>query len=265
MPDGRPRRVYIARMPRLRTIGLVLALLTVSVAGALPGGPATAGTASTQIESDRQYPASLPGVYFDGVGPGKNFRPGPDQVGFAGRLTAIGAPLPDQTLALERRPAGSDTWTAIATHLTGDDGWTTFYTPVAGNADYRITYAGDETYPAATGETMPLVAMRDFNAVMVKRQGTPFLRGDINPGWGRKVVAWQRRTCGTCAWRTVMTRKAGRDGSWEFRAAFPPTGKKWFFRAKLASTASFMTSTSAVLRTRTLPGRPGTGHRARIL
>lgn len=251
-------------MRRLRLLGLFLVGVLVPVTVAPVVGPAAAGTAQTQIESDRQYPSSLPGVYYDGVGPGKNFRPGPDQVGFAGRLTAIDVPLPDQTLALERRPAGSDTWTAIATKVTGADGWTTFYTKVVGNADYRITYAGDETYPPATGEAMPLVAMRDFNAVMVKRRGTPYLRGDINPGWGRKAVSWQRKTCAGCAWRTLATRQAGSTGSWEFRAAYPPTGKKWYFRARLAATTAFTVSLSAVLRTTTIPGISGPTHHASL-
>lgn len=202
-----------------RLVALVLALLVVLTTGALGAGSATAGTAVTQIRNDRQYPLSVEGVYFDRIGPGPKYRPGPEVVGFAGQLTYVGKGLPDQRLTFERRLVGKDTWVPIASATTDEEGWAHFHTRVVGNADYRFTYAGDETHYGSTGAAMHFHAMRDLNAIQVKKDGVPSLQGDINPGWGNK-----------------------------------------YFRAKLAGTNAFVTSTGAILRTTTLPGRDG--HRA---
>ena len=61
--------------------------------------------------------------------------------------------------------------------------------------------------------------MRDFNAQLVEKDKKAVLKGNINPGWDNKTVAWEKRTCKSCKWKTIDTAKSGDNGSWSFEAA----------------------------------------------
>jgi hypothetical protein len=158
-------------------------------------------------------------------------------------------PVAGAEVTLERMLAPGTTWHALDTVTTDANGVAAFSTPVRGNGAYRAEYAGDVALAAATAAPVPLDAMRDFNAEVAQTRTGVFLHGNVNPGWGRHRVSWQRRTCDSCDWRTLSTARTSRTGAWRFQGAWSREGRTWWFRAKLAGTAEFVTSTSSMLVT----------------
>ena len=220
---------------------LALPLLIVLVASLGPVAPAAAATA-TQLTIEG---APKLGIFRDEMGPDTA-----DVVRHRGNLTTTdGEPVGGATVTLERRLAGSDEWVALDDDTTSAEGAYRFFTGIAGNARDRVLYAGDEVFEASASGEAPLKAMRDFNAVLEEKRKSAILRGNINPGWDGKVVRWQKKTCKTCRWRTVDQERSGENGSWSFRGAYPPAGKKWFYRASIDGTQEFVKSVSAMLIT----------------
>jgi hypothetical protein len=234
---------------------LALPLLVVLLAPVIGAGAASAeGDAATKVTI-----AGKPrvGVFRDDLGPKST----PDVVRHRGRLTtADGAPVAGATVQLQRQLTGGDLATSDGT--TDSDGTYEFFTPIAGNATYRVVYAGDVGYESAESGVVDLKAMRDFNARLVEKARVAIFKGDINPEWNDKVVTWQRKTCKTCAWKTIASEKSGDTGTWRFRGAYPPVNKKWFYRAALAGTELFVKSYSATLITTTTPARQPTARTA---
>jgi hypothetical protein len=241
------RMVCAARRAVLPT---VLAVLAAPGWGA-PGWGARADTpAASTATLVRVTPASLPAVFHDDVDAGRSSLPGVDVIDYRATLTTSDGPVHDVSVTLERVLAPGTTWRAIGTATTDASGVADFSTPVRGNGAYRVSYAGSDTTGPSTSPSVSLEAMRDFNARLVEKASGVYLRGNVNPGWGHRTVTWQRRTCSTCAWRRVDRARTSRTGAWGFQGAFPPHGRTWWFRARLASTSTFVTSTSSMLRTR---------------
>lgn len=194
------------------------------------------------------------GIYHDEIG-----RKTSDVFRHKGRLTtSTGDPVDGATIYLERMLTTDDDWvrfTPAQDIVTDADGDYVFFTYVEGNAKYRTVYEGDAVYSPATSTVQPLKAMRDFNAELVEKKHAAVLKGRINPDWSNKTVQWQKRTCKSCKWKVIDEAKSGDNGSWSFAGAYPPIGKKWFYRAVVAKTSDFVKSYSARLVTTTTPAR----------
>lgn len=224
---------------------LLAAVVTALLASLLVASPAAAATPTLAIES--QYANA---IYADPIGPA-GIR---DTVGFAGVLTDVAdQPVVGQELVLERRLTNQADFEPVGSGVTDSNGRVVLYVPAQGNAVYRFTYAGDGvTYDPAVSANKALKVQRDFNARKVTNKGNIFLRGNINPGWGGRNVTLQKKSCGTCAWKNVGGAKSSATGAWSLRAAYPPLGKVWRFRARIPAEGLFVASTSAVLITKTI-------------
>ena len=191
------------------------------------------------------------GIYHDDIGPDTA-----DVVRHRGRLTtADGDPVDGASVHLQRKLAGGEWLTFDEEEVTDADGRYEFASYVEGNASYRVSYEGDDVYASAVSAAERLKAMRDFNAQLVEKDQKAVLKGNINPGWDNRTVAWLKKTCRSCKWRTVDTAKSGDHGSWRFEAGYPPVGEKWYFHAAVGKTSDFVTSYSARLITTTTPSR----------
>ena len=228
----------------------LLMVVVVTVGGALASTAAAATATQVSIAGKPKL-----AVYHDGAG-GKTA----DVVRHRGALTTTdGAPVAGATVTLERKLASDADWTALGDKTTDANGKYTFYSYVAGNARYKVSFAGDATNAASESADVPLKAMRDFNAKVVEKNRFAVLKGNINPGWEHKVVHWEGRRCKTCAWGTIDKARAGSTGSWAFRAPYAPAGKKWYFRATIDGTEDFVKSYSATLTTTTKRARTTIG------
>lgn len=235
------------RPPRAAAAAVLTAALAVLMT---LGGPAAQADppVPTTMTLARQPPAH-PAVYHDRIDNGPASLPGVDHIEYQASLTSSGLPVAGQQVVLQRRLAGASDWKDVAAATTDQNGNAMFSTPVKGNATYQATYAGDLLLASATSGSVTLAAMRDFNAHIVQRSGKLYLEGNINPGWGRRRVSWQARTCRTCHWRTLTTARTSRSGAWRFRGGWAKDGRRVWFRAKLDRTNDFVTSTSSMMET----------------
>ena len=241
-------------MSKSRALGLLTALVLAGAPAVVTAGPAGAvGTEPSEMSGAASHKVGRYKDQVDAPNPGGL---APHVVTYKGLLkSADGERIGNATVWLTRKLGSEPVQTPIEQGTTGPEGHVQFDTPVKGNAKYRILFEGNDTYAPSVSPAMALKAMRDLNARMVERGSGAdkrvFLKGDINPGWANKRVAWQRKTCGSCGWNTIDTKRSGSAGGWSFRAGYPKVGKTWKFRAKIAETEGFVASTSAVLITQT--------------
>lgn len=230
-----------------RTFTLLLFLVLLAPVTGVVGTASAAEATEITIEGKPKR-----GVFHDDIGPSST----PDVVRHRGRLTtAGGAPVAGALIQLHRRLVGGGWQTFAEDAVTDEEGRYEFLSRIEGNARYRVTYAGDPTYaPSQSGE-VKVKAMRDFNAQLDKKKGYVLFKGDINPGWGNKLVRWERKTCKSCSWQKVDQQRSGDNGSWSFRGKYPPVNKKWIYRAAIDGSDLFVKSYSARLITTTIPGR----------
>jgi hypothetical protein len=241
---------------------LLAPLVSLSVAlglAVLPAGGAQADPteqSSISVDLTTANPTDI-GVFYDGVGPGID----EDTLRVSAQLLdSDQSPIVDAPVVLERKIAGT-AWATMRTKNTDETGAVSFSQQVKGTARYRVTYAGDDTNigsSATTGawsqdSTVPwtILAMRDFNATFRKSKGRLYFQGNINPGWGGRRIALQRKTCASCAFKTVAAKKTGAGGGWSFRAYYPAkVGPTWTYQAVIAAERPFIRSYSATLTTR---------------
>lgn len=159
-----------------------------------------------------------------------------------------------QTLHLEQQKAGAAGFTEVDSQVSDATGAVEFVIPAKVSSKLRIRYDGG-TYPdpqltltASMSEAKKSKVMRDLGAREPKDGGRIVFKGNVNPGYGGKVVFLQRKTCKSCTWKAFdKTRTAG-NGAWSFVVPAPRTGS-WYFRAKASESTKFVTSYSPVLRT----------------
>lgn len=227
-----------------------LATAVMVVTAAVGGSVVSTASAATATQISISSAPKV-GVYHDKAG-GQTA----DVTRQRGALTqADGTPVAGATVTLERKLSSDADWIALGDKKTDADGRYTFYSYVEGNAQYKVSFVGDAINAPSESLPVRLEAMRDFNAKVVEKTRYAILKGNINPGWGRKVVHWQKKTCESCKWKTVGKDRAGKDGEWSFQGAYAPIGKHWYFRATLAKTEDFETSYSDTLITTTKRAR----------
>ena len=231
---------------------LLAPLLSLAVAlglAVLPTGSAQAAVTPTlTVSLSRAY-----GVFYDTAGPAIP----EDTFTVSGYLKDdAGNPIEGATIRLlQRRTRTEQDYSVLTQTATTDaNGRYVFARRVTATAAYGTYYAGDggvqysEAYSATARK---ILAMRDFNAGKRKANGTLYFRGNINPGWGGKKVALQRKTCSSCSWSTVATRTASSSGAWSFPVAYPKkVGPVWRYQAVVAASGDFEKSYSAQLTTR---------------
>lgn len=236
------------RRSRFAAVSTSLAAAIALSCSAGGGGAAVAAGGTPAQLSIRQSPDR--GIYHDEIGPRAA-----DVVEHTGRLTTTdGSPVADATVTLERRLSGETGWTALEDDTTDAQGRYTFRSDIAGNASYHVVSGQDGLEPSASGEVL-LEAMRDFNAVLVEKDHRAVLKGNLNPGWDRKIVRWQKKRCKGCSWRTVDKARSGDHGSWRFSGQYPRLGDTWYYRARIKGTDDFVASVSAMLITTRVAGR----------
>lgn len=151
--------------------------------------------------------------------------------------------VPEGSLTLQRRAAGTNAWKTIQTH---DGPQTTFYVKAKGNAHYQVLYSGgayaDWTFPAASKTTKMLRVARNLNDSI--RQTRLVLRGKVAPRYARKNVVIQRKTCQKgCAWKRWGVAKTNGKSRWSKRLPAPTSGT-WYWRAYTPKSTKFIKSFS---------------------
>ena len=243
-PRPRRRPPFLAPLITL-AVALGVAVVPASVAQAEP----TEATTIT-VQLSRTW-----GVFYDGIGPAIP----EDTFTVSGDLTrdSDGAPLEGQTVELGRAKKTASDFVTVAEATTDANGHFVFAQRVVSTADYATRYLGDATNQASVSDsTERLDGVRDFNAGKRKVDGRLYFRGTVRPSWNNRTVTLQKKACGTCAWRTVTSKRTGASGAWSFRVYYPRSvGPVWRWQAVLAAAGDFEKSYSAQLTTQRVYGR----------
>ncbi|HET8561198.1 MAG TPA: hypothetical protein VFL69_11825 [Marmoricola sp.] len=155
----------------------------------------------------------------------------------------------DGTVTLQRRLAGTRTWRNLG---TADDPASVDFTGVVAqaNATYRLRYSGGSypdatapsyTYAPSTSSTGSLRVMRRLGDYGKKAHGHLYVKGNVNPGWAHRTVTVQRRTCGSCKWKTYSRVQTSGTGAWSVQVKAPRTGS-WYYRAYVPATTQYIKS-----------------------
>ena len=231
------------RLQRL-VVGLLGAALLGAVPVALTATPAEAATVSTRVNFNKQAAS----VYKYGT-----------KIVISGavegqRSDGTWGYLPDTTsgvITLQRRMAGATNWTTVATD--SDDGLFRFATGSKGVARYRISYNGaaydSATSFAPTAKHRVIKGSRHPHSKGVKSGGRLYYRGNVDPGWGRKPVTIQKKSCKSCGWRGYKTVRTSSTGGYSVRIYAPYSGR-WYFRSVVKATKPrFVQATGGVIYT----------------
>jgi lysozyme len=163
-----------------------------------------------------------------------------------GTLVDGATPIAGRTVTLVRQPAGSSTWTKVASVTTDAGGHFTTSPIVDQPAAYRAVFAGDSLYvPSTSGSVSltitPPAATRltltsPSSPTRLTKGRTTKLAGSIStasgePLAGRSIRIW-KRLVGTSRWyRVARTTSLDPRGTW--RVEVGPT-QSCFFRAEYA-------------------------------
>jgi hypothetical protein len=216
------------RLKRL-LVGLLGAALLGAVPVALAAAPAEAATVTTRVAYAKQART----VYKYGT-----------TITIAGAVQGQASDgswgwVPDTagTITLKRRMAGSSRWSTIATDT--DDGRFSFTTRSLGVARYRVSYNGG-TYGSYTfrpvSKDRVIKGSRHPHSRAVKSGGRLYYRGNVDPGWGRKPVTIQKKSCKSCGWHSWKTVRTSRSGAYSARIYAPRSGR-WYFRSVVKATS----------------------------
>ena len=225
------------RLRRL-AVGILGAALVGAVPAALTATPAQAGAVPLKTGVGATINAPAGGVYrydqtirFDGT-VRRECTTGDTEFGCVPDAT-------DDSVTLFRRMKGSTRDRLIATKEVGADGTFVFATASRGNAYYRIEYSGSPSlaYEASSVSGLIKGSRNPRGTAVITRQGA-FYRGNVDPGWGRRSVTIQRKTCAadSCPWRAYKTVTTTRTGAYSAKIAVPRTGRL-YWRSTVAPTS----------------------------
>lgn len=152
----------------------------------------------------------------------------------------------DAEVTLEKRALGAASWTYVGTDVaTGFWPWFEFGQTARRNTQYRVTYAGDETY-GPSQDTVSVTVHRKVTANLVEpRHNVFYLKGRVVPSYAGRRVALLRRTCSSCRWREYGAQRATSTSTYRFRLPLPRSGT-FYFRAMVAKDAGFLKSFSRI-------------------
>ena len=149
-----------------------------------------------------------------------------DGVTVKGHLASGGHAMPDTSVTLMRRVAGTTTWKPRATLTTGPRGWVSAALRPTASADFKFVYAGALSYHAAASLPVPVhvrttVDLRLKDASVAK--GDPIVfTGAVAPNRGGESVLLQRRKDG--AWVTVNADALSKASRYRFELAAAKSG-----------------------------------------
>lgn len=89
------------------------------------------------------------------------------------------------------------------------------------------TAAGSAAAGDAVARALPV---RNLNDKLVQKPRGLFLKGNVNPGYGKKVVVLVRAKCEDCKFKKFGKTKTNKAGKFTFRLSAPRKGS-WYWKA----------------------------------
>ncbi len=149
---------------------------------------------------------------------------------------------------LSRKLDGTRGWKQISKKRTGRGNYARFLfrAPTRSNATYRVAFGGNAKLQSSRGVTRVL-AHRNLPAQL--EDGSGRFHGRVSPNWAHRTVFLEKRKCASCGWHRKRSTQTGRHGSFRFNVPAPRHGR-WWWRASVPATTTFIWSYSGVFTTR---------------
>lgn len=149
---------------------------------------------------------------------------------------------------LYRKLDGGSRWHYLDTRRTTTSSYPEFRFTASsiGNAHYRVRFAGNAQLQPSHRVTGVQVYRRISGRI---EDRTGRFHGRVTPAYAHRVIYLEKRSCGTCGWRTVRTDHTGRRGHYSFKVGAPHRGR-WYWRVSTPATTRFIRSYSGVFTTR---------------
>ena len=164
----------------------------------------------------------------------------------AGQVVTEDGALPEATVELYAREAGSQKWEWVDSAATDPEtGVFTFscLQPTA-TTDYRARYEGTLLYAPSHGDREIAVARRVPDSMKRVAPGRFLFNGSVQPTYADQPVQLQRKDCSDCRWRTVASTDSTSQSRWRFTIdASRFTGSRWY-RAVVPADNSYVRSYS---------------------
>ncbi len=211
-----------------------------------------AGTVAT-AEADTTYQTRIVGYSGPAIDRGYQSQPGVTASGTSlyisvkveANIDGAWTRVYDGAVTVQRRLAGSSTWSTLG---SGSSGSAFVTTKAVKTAAYRYVYAGaNVTYPT-TATYQGLVASQ---TVPVQRAITSDVRsgrlatyhGKIKPRAGKAVIQIKKSKHGK--WKKFKRVSVKKNGAWTVKVTGPRKGV-WYYRVVVSAGGGFSKSTSAV-------------------
>lgn len=155
--------------------------------------------------------------------------------------------FPGEVVVLEKRPAGTSTWTTVASRTTSSTGTVSVRVTPSSTTRYRWRHAdhrgvaGPSTSSTTTASVRPKVALSVRTALPTSRSLTAIDVKSSKPQWDTSVYL-QRLAGGT--WRTIGVEEQSSTGAAAFRVRLPAGTVK--LRATTTPTTAYLAGTSPV-------------------
>ena len=152
------------------------------------------------------------------------------------------------TVTLAERYLGTATWTNVATDVTSGFQPTFDFTRTARrNTEYRVTFAGDQSYLASAGLVTVQVHRRVTSRIAEPREHVFFMTGKVKPAYAGKRVYLMRQRCPSCAYRTYSSQRTSATSTFRFPLPRPARGS-YHFKVRVPGDAAFLVSYSSEWR-----------------
>jgi hypothetical protein len=203
----------------MRAKRLLTALLSLGLFG-LPALVLSAGTASAATQSTPSICAIAPnGVcYTANTAETSAFQIYNRTLRISGQLqrTNDATSVAAQPVTLQRRAAGTTTWTSVGTVSTTSTGDYLFRLAATTNASYRVYHPATSESAASYSSAVGVKVARNLGAQKKKIDAAKWrFFGKVSPKYAKKAVFLQRKV-GTGAWRTIEKQRTTKRSGWSF-------------------------------------------------
>ena len=149
-----------------------------------------------------------------------------DSARIAGRLTSDGDPVGCEDVRVQKRRAGTRTWTAVRTLQTDARGRISHVAKPPASTYFRLRYAGGAYAAAKSGNSLVGVATRvsgNLSDSTVNRNSRVTLSGKVSPLHAGRTVTLQRYRDGR--WRSVKSDALNAKSRYSFRLGTSTRGR----------------------------------------
>jgi hypothetical protein len=90
--------------------------------------------------------------------------------------------------------------------------------------------SGDAGTAVVADSAARALPKRNLNDKLVQKPRGLFMKGNVDPGYGKKPIVLLRAKCKTCAFKRYSQTRTDKEGKFSFRLGAPAKGA-WFWKA----------------------------------